>query len=41
LRYQAAQKNSDDSIANPTTAPEMAKALEKSLELAIIAVVMA
>ena len=41
LRYQAAQKISDNSIANPTTTPEMAKALEKSLELAVAAVVTA
>ena len=38
LRFTAAQKKSDDSIANPTTTPERAKALERSLELAIQAV---
>ena len=41
LRYQAAQKKSDNSIADPTTTQEMAKALEKSLELAIAATVAA
>ena len=38
LQFTAAQKKSDDSIANPTTSPERAKALERSLELAIQAV---
>ena len=38
LRFTAAQKKSDDSIANPTTTPERAKALERSLELATQAV---
>ena len=37
-RFTAAQKKSDASIANPTTTVERAKALEKSLELAIQAV---
>ena len=41
LLYQAAQKKSDNSIADPTTTPEMAKVLEKSLELAVSTVVTA
>ena len=41
LQYQAARKKSDKSIANPTMTSEMAKALGKSLELAITAVVTA
>ena len=41
LRFDAAQKKSDDSITDPTTTPERAKALEKSLELATAAVVLA
>jgi hypothetical protein len=41
LRFTVAQKKSDDSIADPTTTPERAKALERSLELATKAVVAA
>ena len=37
-RFDTAQKKSDSSIANPTKTVERAKALEKSLELAIQAV---
>jgi len=33
-RFMAAQKKSDDSIADPTTTPERTKALKRSLELA-------
>jgi hypothetical protein len=38
LRFETAQKKSDTSIADPTTSPERAKALERSLELATQAV---
>ena len=41
LRFKAAQKKSDAAIADPTTTPERAKELEKSLELATTAVVVA
>ena len=41
LRFNAAQKKSDEAITDPTTTPERAKALEKSLELATTAVVVA
>ena len=41
LSFRAAQKKSDKAIADPTTTPERAKALEKSLELATTAVVIA
>jgi hypothetical protein len=41
LQFNVAQKKSDKAIADPTTAPERAKALKKSLELATAAVVMA
>ena len=41
LRFKAAQKKTDDAIADPTTTPERAKALEKILELATTAVVAA
>jgi hypothetical protein len=41
LRFDAAQKKSDDSITDPKTTSERAKALEKSLELATAAVVLA
>ena len=37
-RFTVAQKKSGDSIADPTTTPERAKALKKSLELATMAV---
>ena len=39
LRSKAAQKLSDDAIADPTTTPERLKALKTSLELATTAVV--
>ena len=41
LRFIAAQKKLDDAIADPTTTPERAKALKKSLELVTTAVVVA
>ena len=41
LRFTAAQKKSNDSIADPTMTPERAKALEKCLELATAVVVAA
>ena len=37
-RFEKAQKNSDDAIADPTTKVDRAKALERSLELATQAV---
>jgi len=40
-RFTAAQKKSDDSIANPTTTPERTKALKRSLELVTKAVMAA
>ena len=41
LQFNAAQKKSDDAIADPTTTPERAKELKKSLKLATTAVVTA
>ena len=41
LRFKVAQKKSNVAIADPTTTPERAKALKKSLELAAAAVVVA
>ena len=38
IRFNAAQKKSDDSIADPTTLVDRARGLERSLELAIQAV---
>ena len=39
LRFKTAQKKSDTSIADPTTLPGRAKALERSLEIATQAVI--
>ncbi len=41
LQFNAAQKKSNNAIADPTTTPERAKALNKSLELATAGVVVA
>ena len=41
LQFSGAQKKSNEAIADPTTTPERAKVLEKSLELATAAVVVA
>ena len=41
LRFTAAQKKSKDSITDPTTTPERAKALDERLELATALVVLA
>ena len=41
MHFKAVQKLSNDAIADPTTMPERANALEKSLELATTAVVVA
>ena len=40
-RFNAAQQKPDNAIADPTTTPERAKVLEKSLELATAVVVVA
>ena len=41
MRFNVTQKKSDKAISDPTTTPERAKALEKSLELATTAMVVA